>query len=227
MKKMRTAWFLIAGIGPAALVGAGAPGVDFSFQRVYGTYENVDVEALPVSNGAVNIKLSSPANSITLEAGSLHLEPAEDGLHKAVLDVTFSGHGQLTTEVKVGALPARFEDEVRFPEQQRTVSAWVSIEAVEEGYRVETVQLPETVEIELESALAADLVGFCRTMSLFFAGDAGCENLETLMSHPKLPLPKPGSDFLVRRSDLEKPEQERLDHYLEGARLMGSSIRTP
>ena len=56
-------------------------------------------------------------------------------------------------------------------------------------------------------------------MSLFFAGDAGCEKLDAMLSNPKVPLPKPGSDFLVRHSALSESERERLDLYLAGYRL--------
>jgi len=196
-----------------------AVGVDFPFDRVYGTYENVDIETLPMSNGAIDLRLSSPQNTFTLESGTLHLEPAADGLHKAVLQVVFSGEGQLVTEIKLGTIPARFEDQVRFPRQQHTVTAWVTIEAEAEGYRIVAKELPETVQIELESSRAADLVGFCRQMSLFFAGDAGCEKLQSMLSNPKVPLPKPGSDFLVRRSTLSESERERLDLYLAGSKL--------
>lgn len=193
--------------------------VDFAFDRAHGTYENLAIETLPMQNGALSLRLSSPENTVTLESGSLRLEPAEDGLHKALIQVIFSGEGQLITEIKLGTIPARFEDQVRFPRQEQRVSAWVRIEAEDEGYRVVTEQLPETVQIELESALAAEVVGFCRRMSLFFAGDAGCGNLESMLSSPKIPLPKPGSDFLLRHSDLTEAERERLDLYLAGSKL--------
>lgn len=194
-----------------------AVGVDFPFDRMYGTYENVEIETLPMSNGAIRLQLSSPKNTVTLESGHLHLEPAEDGLHKAVLQVAFSGEGRLITEVRIGTIPARFEDQVRFPSQEHMVTAWVAIEAVEDGYRIVTEELPETLQIELESSRAADLVRFCRQMSLFFAGDAGCEQLESMLSNPQVPLPRPGSDFLVRRSALSESERRRLDLYLAGS----------
>ena len=63
---------VLAAVGlPAANVG-----VDFPFDRAYGTYENVDIETLPMSSGVVDLRLSSPKNTVTLESGSLHLEPA-------------------------------------------------------------------------------------------------------------------------------------------------------
>lgn len=196
-----------------------AVGVDFPFDRIYGTYENLEVETLPMSSGALDLRLSSPENTVTLESGNLHLEPADDGLHKVVLRVAFSGEGQLVTEVEFGTIPSRFEDQVRFPLQEHTITAWVTIEAEEDGYRIVTRQLPETVQIELESARAAGLVSFCRQMSLFFAGDAGCEKLDAMLSNPNVPLPEPGSDFLVRRSALSESERERLDLYLAGPEL--------
>ena len=210
---------MLAFVAVLAAVRLPAAGVDFPFDRVCGTYENLNIETSPMSNGAIDLRLFSPKNTVTLESGTLHLEPAGDGLHKAVLQVAFSGEGELITEVKLGTIPARFEDQVRFPPQEHTVTAWVTIEVEEDGYRIVAKELPETVQIELESSRAEGLVGFCRQMSLLFAGDAGCEKLESMLSNPKVPLPKPGSDFLVRRSALSESERERLDFYLAGSKL--------
>jgi hypothetical protein len=193
--------------------------VEFPFDRAYGTYENLAIATEPESSGAVDLNLSSPENTVTLERGSLRLEPAAKGEHKATLEVAFSGEGQLVTEVKVGTIPARFEDYVRFPSQAHVITAWVTIEAEPDGYRIVAKELPETVQIELESSRAGALAGFCRQMSFFFAGDAGCDKLELMLSNPRVPLPKPGSDFLVRRSTLTPAEIERLDLYLAGAKL--------
>lgn len=208
----------VAFLAAAPLLAAGA-GVDFPFDRVYGTYENVRLEAEPASAGAVNLSLSSPQNSVTLESGSLRLEPAPNGEHKAVLRVDFSGEGQLVTEVEVGAVPARFEDYVRFPRQAHQITAWVTISSDEEGYRIVTRELPESVRIELESSRAAAVGGFCRQVSLFLAGEAACDKLESMLSNPSVPLPEPGSEYLLRRSVLTPAEVERLDLYLAGAQL--------
>lgn len=208
----------VTALAAAPLLAAGA-GVDFPFDRVLGTYENVEVETEPASAGAIELRLSSPENTVTLEGGWLRLEPAPNGEHKAVLRVDFSGEGELVTELEVGAVPSRFEDRVRFPRQAHEITAWVTIESEVEGYRVVARQLPETVQVELESSRAAALAGFCRRMSLFFAGDAACDQLESMLSRPRVPLPKPGSDFLVRRSALTPAEIARLDLYLASSKL--------
>lgn len=205
-------------LAASALLAAG-PGVDFPFDRLYGTYEDLEIETAPANDGALDVRLSSPENSLTLERGSLRLDPAADGLHKAALDVTFSGEGLLVTELKIGSIPSRFEDQVRFPRQTHRLTAWVTIEPVEDGYEVVAEELPETVTVEVESSRAQGLVDLCRKMSLFLPGDAGCENLESLLSSPRVPLPRPGSAFLVRRESLTEAERERLDLYLAGSRL--------
>lgn len=203
--------FLLFLVGPLMAIGVG---VDFPFDRVQGTYENVNVETLPRSTGGFDLQLSSPENTVTLESGNLYLEPAEDGQHMALLEVIFEGEGELITEVKLGTLPARFEDHVRFPRQEHTVKAWVTIEAEEDGYRVVLKELPETIKIKLESSRARDLESLCRSMSVFFAGgDAGCEKLGTMLSNPVVPLPKTGSDYLVPYSSLTESERERMAVY--------------
>lgn len=209
---------LAALLAASVLVALGT-GVEFPFDRVLGTYENVSVDALPADNGAIGLSLSSPENAVTLEGGSLRLEPAEDGLHEALLVVQFSGEGRLVTEVRMGSFPASFEDRVVFPSQTHRIIARVSVEPEEEGYRLVAKELPETVQIQLESSRAEDLVSLCRRMSLFFAGDAACEGLDSMLSNPKIPLPKPGSDFLVRYSALTQAERERLDVYLAGSKI--------
>lgn len=220
--KIRVAVVLLAVTAATSLYAAGA-GVNFPFDRVTGEYEDVEVSTAPTSSGALDVHLSSSENLLRLESGSLRFEPAEDGLHKAELVVTFSGEGQLVTEITVGSLPARFEDEMLFPRQQQSITAWVEIEAIQEGYRVTTRRMPETIAVDVESARAGDLVELCRSISLFFVGDAGCEALESILAHPKLPLPKPGSEFVVARSVLTADEIERLDLYLAGSKLSAVS----
>ena len=77
-----------------------------------------------------------------------------------MLHVAFSGEGQLVTEVDFGAIPSRFEDQVRFPRQEHTVTAWVTIESEEDGYRFVSKEMPETIRVEIESSRAEGLVGF-------------------------------------------------------------------
>lgn len=226
---MMRARSVAATVGLAAVIavatGAAGPPADFSFDRFLGTYEDLDIEAMPMQSGPLDLRLSSPSNTVTLEAGGLRMTPAEDGLHKVTIEATFFGEGELVTEVKLGTLPARFEDRVRFPRQERVLAAWLTVEAVEDGYRVVVEEVPESVTIRLESGLAARLVGFCRSASLFFAGDAACGNLETMLSNPRLPLPKPGSEYLVSYTQLTDQERERLDVYLAGAEMLAGSGR--
>lgn len=205
---------LLAGV----VVGQGM-GVDFSLARAVGQYQNVGAKPVPVSTGPVALSISSPENTVELKGGSVHLEPGTGGLHKVRFQARFEGEGQLITEIKLGAFPARFEDAVRVPNQEREVAGWITIEPSEEGYKVVAEEFPASVEIELESTLAGDLVTFCERMSMLIAGDAGCRDLAHALEHPKLPLPSPGSEFLVRYSDLTTDERERLDVYLEGSRL--------
>lgn len=209
----------LAALLAASAVAALGVGVEFPFDRAFGTYENIKVETVPAKDGAIDLSLSSPENTVTLESGTLRLEPAADGLHKATIEIGFSGEGLLITNVRVGAVPTRFEDRVRFPAQRNRVVAWVKIAEEEDGYRVVAEELPETVQIELESERAETLVDFCRKVSLFFAGDTACEGLESMLSSPRIPLPEPGSEYLVRRSALTEGEIERLDLYLAGSRL--------
>ena len=153
-------------------------------------------------------------------AGRLQLAPGGDCRHDALLRARFRGDGELEADVELGGFPGRFEDRVRIPEQEREIAAKIIIEGGGRGggdYRVTLEELPVTVGVEVESELAGRLVSFCRRLSLLVVGDAGCGALDRALSNPRLPLPEPGTRFVVRRDELTPEERARLARYRAAA----------
>ncbi len=211
----------LAGFAQTDLAGAIGK-VEFPLDRFEGTHENLTGAAEPMQAGALALRVSSPKNSITLEDALLTVRRAERHWHRVEATVVFSGSGTMVTEVLVGSLPARFEDEVRFPRQERRVGAWVSVERLAEDYLLTVEDTDEPVEIEVESQLAQKVLGLCRGVSLFTAGGGGCDDLEYLMSHPRVPLPAVGKEFVLDGDALTPDERARLDLYLASADLLSS-----
>lgn len=200
----------------AGLVAAPAAGATlvFELERYNRAYPGLSAEPEPIERGPLSVRLSAPRFDLEVLANRLELRPAGGCRHRGVLRGRFTGDGELLAEVELGNIPARFEDRVRVPEQERQIEARINVEPAAGGWTVTLEELPETVTVEVESELAGSLVAFCRRLSMFVAGDAGCGLLERSLSEPRLRLPEPGTRFLVRRDELVEEERRRLEAYL-------------
>lgn len=205
----------IAALGALTLpLAVPATTLVFELERYNDTYTGLETVVAPIVRGPLTIRLRSPRYDLTVMANRLDLEPADECRHRSTLWGRFSGDGELVADVELGAFPARFEDRVRIPEQEKEVEALVTVETVASGYRVTLEELPRSVTVRIESDLAQSLVSFCRRLSLFVAGDAGCGVLDRVLSNPAMALPEPGTDFIVRRDELTPGERGRLESYL-------------
>ncbi len=109
----------------------------------------------------------------------------------------------------------RLEDEVTIPDQTRRLEGRLRLERAEDGFAVTALELPEYLEIEVESRLAGRLVKLCRNLTLFLAGRSSCDELDTKLSHPRFRLPPPGDESFLPDSELTEEERELLIAYLE------------
>ncbi|HEX3529778.1 MAG TPA: hypothetical protein VH988_22185, partial [Thermoanaerobaculia bacterium] len=94
------------GPGAQAVPGAG----NLRFERLNRTYSQVALEILPVEEGPVTVRLSSPRNSLVVRSHSLRLEPGAGNSFTADLQVEFLGKGWLVADVEVGGLSTRLQD---------------------------------------------------------------------------------------------------------------------
>lgn len=190
----------------------------FVFAPCNRTYSRGGTELAPVTRGPLTLSLSSPSNHLTLEEHELRLTPLADGTHRAVFTARFSGAGELVMDVDAGGAVSRLEDTVTVPEQERTVEGRVRLarRKVEEGravYELTTVELPEAVEIDVESALAGRFATFCQSLALVLALD--CSGLHDALSRARVEMPPPGETYLLPGECLVPAVRRRLDAYLE------------
>ena len=198
----------------AVLLAAAPRGLKFEFDRYNDTYTGVATEFNSVQVGPVTVKLSSDEHDVTVMANRLEVGPAAEGLHRAEVWARFHGRGNLTGEILIGAIPARLEDRVTVVEQERAVEATIRIDPDPSGYLITLEELPATLEVQIESDLAKQLVDLCRSMSFLIAGETACDQLGKVMTHPDVPLPEPGTQFVVRYDLLTAAEREQVDGYL-------------
>ena len=154
------------------------------------------------------------------------LAPLPDGTHRAVFEVRFAGSGELVIDVDAGGALTRLEDRVTVPRQERTVEGRVRLERRPGAgggaplYTVTTVELPETVRIDVESDLIGRVTDLCRSMALVLAVD--CAALDAALGRPRVDLPPPGETYLLPPECIGDDLGRRLDAYLDGSTGTGA-----
>ncbi len=204
----------------ASVASAGEATTQFVFPRLNGTFRDMAPEIAPVSAGGLTILLSSPANSLTIRAHELELQPMGGVTHHFRGMVDFLGKADLVA-VFEATVPGRLEDQVLLPIQQVELEGELDIVRVSEGYDVTTRRLPGHADIAMQSRLGNQLLSICDVMSIFTGGD--CGGLSQAFSRVRLPLPPAGETYRVRADELTAEEREALDRYLASARLAGGA----
>lgn len=213
---------------PAAVEASAAVAESFVFTPCNRTYRRAGTELAPITRGALTLTLSSPDNRLTLEEHELLLTPLDDGTHRAVFTARFAGSGELVMDVDAGGAVSRLEDTVTVPRQERTVEGRVRLarrETAGEGppvYEVTTVELPETVEIDVDSALAGRVAALCQGLALVLG--LNCSGLGDALSRARVDLPEPGETYLLPAECVEEQTRRRLDSYLRDTYLRAADL---
>jgi hypothetical protein len=170
-----------------------------------------------VRQGPLTLALSSPDNSLDVLRHSVRLAPLGDGSHRAELTAAVRGSGRLIADLSVGdGAPGRLVDQVTLPAQNVVVEGRVRVAPAEGGYDVTPLELPPSVSLEIESALADKLVALCTGLTLFTPG-GDCRLLERTLGRVEVPLPESGEELFLPFAALSDAERSRIDAYLAAA----------
>lgn len=208
---IRTAagWLVAAGFAGMLLAGAG---IDLSFRRLDRTYEAIVDQLAPIELGPAKVSLRSPQHSLRVLSHLARLTPDGDG-HRVALEVSFEGSGRVEADVVMGAVASQLADDLVIPRQTLRLEGRVGIARGEGGYVVTALELPATTSVRIQSRLAGRLVGLCRPMALVLVS-LDCGALEQALSVVSVPLPEPGTAYLLPDIEIEADERARFDAYL-------------
>lgn len=198
------------------LVAAGpAPEAEvFVLERLNGTHRDLGGGVKEIQNGPVTVRPSSPTNRFELLGNRLELTPLGEGVHQADFWVKFEGEADVEAEIMVGMLSGgTLTDEVTVPEQETTIRSQIRLVRQEEDYLITVVDSPEEFDIYVQSRLAAQIVSMCESLTRFTFG-SDCDGLDSALSHPNVPMPKEGKEFVLESGQLTEDEQRQLDAYL-------------
>lgn len=206
---------VVAGGGAVAEAVAAERGV-FELTSMNRRYTELAPDIEPVAWGSMTVTLSSPRHELILERTHLELTALGGGAYDLVLDLGFSGSGELIADLDVGGVRSRLEDELTIPSQLERLEARVRMERVPAGYRITTEELPETFAVEIQSRVAGQVMVACRPLSLFVGID--CNGLDRALSRLAIPLPDPGETYLVESARFSDDELRSLDAFLARTR---------
>ncbi|REJ74614.1 MAG: hypothetical protein DWQ36_16020 [Acidobacteria bacterium] len=206
-----------AGGAAAALAQRSSVQVErFEFSRLDRSYDSIVDELAPVQVGPATVLLRSPSHRLDLHGHQVELVrgSAGDGLG-AVLTLDVSGSGLLEADVSLGTVRSQLADELVLPRQEIRVVGRISVARGEEGYLVRPLELPEQIEVRIESRLARQLFVICRPMTLVLV-NMDCVELERSLSRIRVPLPAAGDAYLLPYAEVSEAERLAFERFLDG-----------
>lgn len=184
----------------------------FQFESYNREFVNVRSNSEWTQDGAIKMKVRSPNHRLVIRDHELALRPDGTGRFLTRIRVAFSGEGDLEADLSLVGADKRIEDHVNVPSQEVEVMAVLRFARVEGGYEVQTVELPEKVDVAIESRLGSQLVEAC-SGALSILG-VKCSGLAAAFSTASVPLPAPGGTYFIGQDQLTRSERRRLDRFL-------------
>jgi len=214
------AWPAAAGDGgPAARPTRAARGEptagarSFQFESLNRSYSMAGADIAPIQQGPITVYLSSPRNVLIVRKNRLVLEPVGDGTYRSWVSIDLLGSGDLIARFDTGTgAGSPMEDRVVLPPQTIDLAGRVRFQRVPSGWEVTALSLPDETEVTIQSRVFTTLVNACEQLSAFLGLD--CGGLQGSLTRVAVPLPEPGSVFLLEESDLTPADVRILDGFL-------------
>ena len=206
----------VAASAVALLLLVGSAGADdwtgFEFDSYNREYVNLRPGASWETRGPLTVRMTSPAHRLRIFDHRIDLRRRADGTYDTRIRVRFSGDGEVVARVGMGSAAQSLEDHVHAPDQEVEVRGRLTFRVVEDGYEIETLALPESVAVRIESELGARMVSVCQSAFAFLG--IQCAAVEALLSRAEVPLPAAGGVYFLAAERLSRAERVRLDRFL-------------
>lgn len=184
----------------------------FEFESYNREFVNIRSDARWERDGPIRATLTSPSHRLSIRDHTVDLRPGGDAAYEARVRVNFSGEGDVIAELEMAGADTTLEDHVTAPQQEVEVNARLRFRRVEGGYEIETLEMQETIEVEIESRLGEQIVGICQS-ALAFLG-VRCSGIEAMFSSATVRLPEAGATYFIAEDKLSRGERARLDRFL-------------
>lgn len=190
-------------------LASGSPEQQIELSFLNQTYRDLDPGLVPIQQGPLRIEVASPQHRVQVFANRLAVRPTLNGTWMAVFQVELDGDGHLQADVGVGGSVSRWVDNVVADRQWVEVSGEIRVSRNQGGYVV-GIEVPgPSPKVEIQSALGQQIVTACQGLALLLGLD--CDGLDRALSVVQIPLPEPGSSFLLSDEYLNREERAFFD----------------
>lgn len=186
---------------------------EFSFGALNRNYKDLVQELEPFQVGPASILVRSPQHVLRLVSHSARLIPSAAGGLDALLRVEFQGSGQIEADIEMTGLDTTVRDALVVPRQVLEIRGRLSVAQTEGGFLVRALELQPSIQVQIESELAARLFRICRPMGLVLVS-LDCRELERSLTQLDVPLPQNESFFLADE-EISAAEREALIRFLD------------
>lgn len=190
---------------------------EFSFAALNRNYRDLVQELEPFQVGPASVLVRSPQHLLRLVSHSASLSPASAGGLDALLRVEFQGAGQIEADIEMTGLNTTVRDALVVPRQIVEVRGRLSVAQTEGGFLVRAIELQPSIQVQIESELAARLFRICRPMGLVLVS-LDCRELERALTQLDVPLPQDESFFLADE-EISAEERAALLRFLDLAEI--------
>ena len=169
------------------------------------TYRDLDPGLVPIQQGPLRIGVSSPEHRLQVFGNALAVRPVANEGWEAELRVDLEGDGRLLADVDVGGAVSQLVDDVTARRQWVVAQGEIRVLRAPEGFRIELVRAGTPPTVEIQSALGSQIVGACQGLAMLLGLD--CDGLERGLSVVQIPMPDPGTAFLLPGTYLTAEER--------------------
>ncbi len=196
-----------------ALAWAAEP-MRFPLSRLNGVHTNLAPDIAPIQRGPVTVRVESPSHRVAVHGNELSLTATDDGTGNVAADfeIEFEGEGHLIANLEA-MVTSRLEDEVSIPRQTLRLAGLIRVRPADDGYWITLVDMPDTVQIAIESKILRQLVELCDGFASFLP--VSCDGLADEASRATIPLPPPGEEVLLPNAYLTDDERARFDTFVQ------------
>lgn len=184
----------------------------FEFESYNREYVNVRPNASWEAEGPLEVRMTSPAHRLRIFDHHVDLRRRGAELYETRIRVHFAGDGEVIAEIGMGSTLQTLEDHVHAPDQEVEVRALVRFREIEDGFEMETVELPGSVTVVIESELGERMVSVCQSAFAFLG--IRCSLVEAMFSRAIVPLPEAGGTYFLSHESLTRAERIRLSRFL-------------
>lgn len=185
----------------------------FPLTRLNGVHTNLAPDIAPIQRGPVTVRVESPSHRVAVHGNQLSLvaSDSDPGIVAADFEIEFEGEGHLIANIEA-MVTSRLEDEVAIPRQTLRLAGLIRVRPADDGYWITLVDMPDTVQITIESKLLRQLVDLCDGFASFLP--VSCDGLADEASRATIPLPPAGEEVLLPNAYLSDDERARFDSFV-------------